>query len=106
MDRPSSIQINYQKYYNAPDLKEYDPDYFYGCARTVRKIVMKKDIAKDCYVYASLHKKKGWTIYENEEKLSNRAKLLLCKKWVLKNVPKMCKDEIKYEIESARLFWN
>jgi hypothetical protein len=101
MDRPSSIQINDQKYYNASDLKEYDPDYFYGCARTVRKIIKKKDIPLGSYEYVSYNKKQGWTIYRNEEKISNKAKLFLCKKWVLKNVPKMCKDELTYEIESA-----
>lgn len=34
-----------------------------------------------------------------EEKISNKAKLLLTKEWVEKNIPKMSKEEIKYDIE-------
>ena len=47
-----------------------------------------------------MYKKNGWNVYQdNGEKISNNAKLLLKQEWTEKNIPKMSKEEIKYDIE-------
>jgi hypothetical protein len=100
MSIPTLISINGDDYYDTKELYKYDKVYFYGCARSIRTIINKKNISKDDYIYASYNKKVGWTVYEDEDNLSNKAKLLLREYWVVNNIPKMCKDEeVKYEID-------
>jgi hypothetical protein len=98
MTLPEEVTINETEYYNAKDLKEYDPAYFHGCATTVRKIIVKKNINNENYIYASYNKKKGWTTYDYNGKISNRAQLMLKKDWCESNIPKMSKTE---DIEHA-----
>jgi hypothetical protein len=50
---PELITINDIAYYDANKLKEYDSIFFYGCARTVRKIIEKKNIKEDNYKYVT-----------------------------------------------------
>jgi hypothetical protein len=89
MSIPNIISINNNNYYNAKELYAYDKVYFYGCGRSIRLIIDKKSINNDNYIYASYNKKKGWTVYTDEDKLNNKAKLLLREEWVINNVAKM-----------------
>jgi len=87
--KPSEIIINNNKYYNANDLSEYDPTYFFGCSKTVRNILGKKKIDKNNYVYATFNKKTGWAMSADQSKPATKACLLLASKWVVENIPKM-----------------
>ena len=40
--RPVLITYNNTKYYNAADLKNYDPIFFHGTSSGIRKIITKK----------------------------------------------------------------
>ncbi len=98
MERPQSFEFKGEKVYNSEELKKYDVNYFYGCARTVRLLIEKKKISKDNYYFA-YNRKKGWI--ESHEKYP-RAKLLLKESWVLNNVPLMTVGgKIKYVIDEA-----
>jgi hypothetical protein len=101
ISKPTTIKINGKIYYDANELKEYDKLYFHGCAKTVRKIIDKKNISEDQYIYITYNNsKQEYTIYKDTEKLSKTAKLMLRKKWVLKNIPKMSdNNKIKYDID-------
>jgi prophage antirepressor-like protein len=100
MESPQEVIINDIKYYYAKDIKEYDPTFFHGTAKSVRKIIEKHNINRVNYIYASYNKNKGWTIYEDHTKLSKSTKLLLTKEYIETNVPKMCvTDDLKYDIE-------
>ena len=85
--------------YNADDLKEYDPIFFYGCSRGVRKIIERKNIDPYNFKWGSKHKS-GWKSCSADYP---KGKLLLKADWVYENVPKMVinKDDIKYEYEEA-----
>ena len=105
MERPKVIKLAEKEYFDATELKTYDPIYFTGTSRTVRLIVTKKEIPLDQYCYASLSKLKGWTM-SNQKAPSSKATLLLLKDWVLKNIPKMKPDseeskEAVYEYPEA-----
>lgn len=90
--RPPIIYLGDEKYYTTDSLRTYDPVYFHGCSRTSRKIIEKKSIDSDYYVYATLSKKHGWKLSTNQNKPSNKAKALLIEDWVIENVPKMKPD--------------
>lgn len=89
MNRPNSIEIENNDYYNAFDLRLYDPKYFYGCARTVRRLIERKNIEKKYYAYGNYNKRYGWRFSDNQEKPPPKAQLLLLSEWVLDNVPNM-----------------
>jgi hypothetical protein len=59
-NKPEPITIDDNEYYNADELKVYDPVFFYGCARTSRNIIKKKDIDSDNYEYGNYNKRYGW----------------------------------------------
>ena len=104
--RPKEISLGDVKYYNADDLRTYDSAYFHGCSRTVRKIIKKKTIDADKYVYATWSKKNGWTKSSNQAKPSNKAKLLFLNDWVTQTIPKMMPDsneskDAQYEYPEA-----
>ena len=42
VNKPIIIEFNDTKHYDAEDLKDYNPVYFFGCGRTVRTIIQKK----------------------------------------------------------------
>ena len=89
--KAAPVVINFSGiyYYSADELKEYDGAFFHGCAKTVRKIIEKKNISTENYLYATYNKGKGkWTISDHK-KPSNKAKLYLLDTWVESNVPKM-----------------
>jgi hypothetical protein len=100
--KPKIIAINGKHYYNADDLKNYDPAYFKSCSNS-RKILEKVVIPEDKYIFAS-HIDGSWEIKDETYK---RAKLLIRKKFVLGNVPKMIpnleKDKVRkmYDVEVA-----
>jgi hypothetical protein len=83
-NKPKAIKINKKYYYNANKLMKYDPVYFKGVF-SVRKIIEKKNISEDQYIYAY--------IVDGEWKESNKsypkAKLFIRKKYVEENIPKM-----------------
>ncbi len=86
---PTTINFSGTNYYSADELKEYDGAFFHGCAKTVRKIIEKKGITEENYLYATYNKGKDkWTI-SDKNKPSNKAKLYLLSDWVESNVPKM-----------------
>ena len=102
MSVPQIITIDNTNYYNAKELYNYDKTYFYGCSKSIKIIITKKNINEDMYIYASFNKKKGWTTHGNDGS-TNKTKLLLKEEWVVNNVPKMntSDEEIKYDIEEA-----
>jgi hypothetical protein len=100
MSVPNIISIDNINYYDAKELYAYDKVYFYGCSKSIKTIIKKKNIDTEMYMYASFNKKKGWTIYGNDG-TTNKSKLLLKEEWVINNVPKMSDEEVKYDIEEA-----
>jgi hypothetical protein len=89
VQRPQIIKHKEISYYNANDLKAYDPIFFHGTSAGVRKIVDRKNIDSSNIHYATRSKKFGWTSCCHQNKPSTKAKLLLLESWVLTNVPKM-----------------
>ena len=87
--KPKEINFNNIDYYNADDLKLYDTMFFYGCSRTIRRIIGLKKIKKDDYIYASWNKKVGWMLAADQINPHNKAKLLISADWVARNMPKM-----------------
>jgi hypothetical protein len=84
--------------YFADDIKKFDSVYFYGCAKTIRKIVDKKKIPDDMYFYVS-KTKDGW---KKSVEMFKKSKLVIKTEWVEKNVPNMTTDHtIKNDIENA-----
>jgi hypothetical protein len=84
--------------YNADELKEYDPYFFLGCSRGIRKIVDKKSIPNTEYYYGSASKS-GW---KKCTSIYPKAKLLLKADWVHDNVPKMAMNkDVLYDVEPA-----
>lgn len=99
MEVPQSFTVEDRQYYNAKDLKTYDPVYFHGTSRAIRKIVEKKKIPEGQYLYANFSKRKGWTCAKNQNKPSSKASLLLLKKWVEIHIPKMTSKNIQEELD-------
>jgi hypothetical protein len=84
--------------YNADDLREYDPNFFYGCSRGIRKIIERKKIDVSDFKWGSKHKS-GWKGCSADYP---KGKLLLKADWVHENVPKMAiNEDVKYEYEEA-----
>jgi hypothetical protein len=99
--KPISFIVDKKKYFNAKDIKIYDSAFFYGTSRTIRSIIIKKNISSTKYIYASFSKKNGWKLSLDQIKPPSRANLLLSEKWVLNNVPKMkiiTSNDSKYNI--------
>ena len=86
--KPKTIEIDNTEYYIANDLKEYDPTYFFGCSKTVRSIIDKKNIDVENYLYANESKLHGWKLVADKENPPPKAQLLLSKNWVQDNVSK------------------
>jgi hypothetical protein len=89
--RPQIIKHNNASYYNAKELKVYDPAFFYGTSNGIRAIIKKKNIDQINIHYATFSKKFGWSS-SVQTKPSANAQLLLLESWVLKNIPKMMLD--------------
>lgn len=100
--KPKSFNLNGQIVYCAKLLKKYDPIFFYGTSRTIRKVIDNRNIPQNMYVYSSYNKKKNeWTVYNDNKKIPNRAVLYLHKEWVDVNLFKTKKnDDIKVNNEA------
>src|SRR5207253_9197740 len=79
-------------YYNADELRTYDQTFFFGCSRTSRMIIDKKNIDKKEYVYGNYNKLFGWRASEKQQTPPLKAKLLLTKKWVIDNMQSMTQN--------------
>ena len=106
VQRPQVIKHNNISYYNAKDLKKYDPAFFIGTSRGIREVIKKKNINMTNIHYATLSKKFGWTSVCHQDKPSTKAQLLLLESWVVANIPKMMvgsdeSKEEKYEYPEA-----
>jgi len=86
MSRPQIITIDDIKYYNANDLKKFDPVYFFGCSRTIRTIIKKKNINIANIAFGNDNVRLGWRLSSDQSKPPSKAKLLLVERWVLENV--------------------
>jgi hypothetical protein len=88
-DVPKIITINGKKYYNSVDLLKFDPLYFKGCVSS-RNIIKKKNLSINDYIYVqSLQNIENDNEYEIADGKCKKAKLLLRKKFVDANIPKM-----------------
>ena len=92
VNKPIIIEFNDTKHYDAEDLKDYNPVYFFGCGRTVRTIIQKKDISSDNFIYANKSKLHGWRKVENQQEPPLKARLLLSEEWVNGNIPGFSAD--------------
>lgn len=88
-------------YFEASFLKEKVPTYFYGCSATINKIIEKKNIPINEYIFASYSKVKGWKLLA-QDSIYNNKKLLITKKWVEGNVPGFIKVESKIPIDDSK----
>ena len=74
------IELGGKMFYNTEFVKQSCPAFFYGCAKTLRKIIEKKNIKNDEYTYATFAPKTNkWSVSNDNVK---SAKLLLEKTWV------------------------
>jgi hypothetical protein len=77
-NKPEIITIGDVDYYNVYHLKDYDQVYFYGYVKTPRKIITKRNINNDSYIYATFNEKKNvWTTYDENDKIPLRAVLYI-----------------------------
>lgn len=79
---PTPVHYAGRLMYFAEELKAYAPAYFYGCARTVRKIIQRKSIPQSYYKFV---KEKNGALQPSVETY-NRSKLLLDATWAQHNV--------------------
>ena len=88
-------------FYNTEFVKQSCPAFFYGCAKTLRKIIEKKKLTNEEYTYATYAPKTNkWSLSNDSVK---SAKLLLEKTWVENNVPSFGNNNIKLDLEMAPL---
>lgn len=91
--KPQPISIENVAYYNAKDLKCFDPVFFKGFKANIRKIIDKKSIPEEQYMYATHSQKNGWKPSIDQSNLSAKAQLLLTESWVMDNMPNMSADQ-------------
>jgi hypothetical protein len=93
------VELNGKIFYNTEFVKHSCPAFFHGCAKTLRKIVEKKNIKNEEYVYATYAPKTNkWSLSNDTVK---SAKLLLEKGWVETNVPTFGNNNVKLDLEMA-----
>jgi hypothetical protein len=81
-----SIEKSETLYYNADELKVYNPTYFRGTSKGIRRIVELKKIPPESYIIAFFVKKsKVWNKLD-EPITINGAKVLIVKEWVDVNI--------------------
>ncbi len=83
MDKYQKIIIKGKQYYSTKDIKDFSPEFFYGCNNKLRRIIEKKNIPNKDIVYG---------YYKNNELIIcgdtyPKATLYLSEKWVNKFVP-------------------
>ena len=81
--KPISFKIDSKgkDYYLADELKEYHPLFFYGCSKTIRQIINRKNIPQEEYLFVNKLKNK-WNITDITSK---KAKLLISQNWIEQN---------------------
>jgi hypothetical protein len=85
--------VNGLRYYKAEYVKEVCPAFFVGCMRSVRKLVDRKKIPENGYMFATFIKSSNtWKPSCIEV---NKAALLLTEEWVKENVPRFGNKEEK-----------
>lgn len=94
-----SIEILGRQVYEANFIKDKVPTFFVGCSSSIGKIIEKKKIPKDKYMWCSYHKQNGYTIVD--PKIVNKRKLYIDKEWVEQNVPTFGDNDKELEIEIA-----
>ena len=88
IDKPKSIKINGERYYIVNELKKYDPVYFFGYTKMTRKIIDKKGMSDDDYLYATFNSATNkWTTYKDN--IPPKALLYFKKTWVQTHIPTM-----------------
>jgi hypothetical protein len=93
------IELNGKMFYNTEFIKHSCPAFFHGCAKTLRKIVEKKNMKNEEYTYATFAPKTNkWSLSNDTVK---SAKLLLEKGWVEANVPNFGNNNVKLDLEMA-----
>jgi|688.fasta_scaffold117517_3 hypothetical protein len=93
------IELSGKMFYNTEIVKHSCPAFFYGCAKTLRKIIEKKKLTNEEYTYATFAPKTNkWSLSNDSVK---SAKLLLDKTWVETNVPGFGNNNVKLDLENA-----
>ena len=91
------IDFNNTKYYRADYVKEINPAFFHGCARSIRYIIDKKKLSVNDYIYATFSSKENkWS---KSSKEINKASLLLNEEYVNNNVPGFGTNTKKLDLE-------
>lgn len=91
------IVFNNTKYYRADYVKEINPVFFHGCARSIRYIIDKKKLTENDYIYATFSSKENkWS---KSSKEINKASLLLTEEYVNNNVPGFGNNTKKLDLE-------
>ena len=94
----SKIVLNDKEYYYIDDVKHICPIFFHGCAKSSRKLIEKRKIQNENYVYATFAPKSlKWSLSNDTIK---SAKVLLSCDWVTSNVPGFGNSK-KIELEMA-----
>lgn len=74
--------INGTVYYNVNQLRDNYQAYFYGCIKSPKKIIEKKNIPVDCYLFAT-ENKQGYTVYDKvTDNVPKKAIFFMKKEWV------------------------
>lgn len=105
----SEIALNGDIYYNATQLKELEPAFFFKCSRCIKKVVEVKNIPGEGYIFASANKT-GYKVYE--ENPPKTAALYIKKSWaeenILKNVRKsddsVSTSDVDYTVAPPLIF--
>ncbi|EKX32325.1 hypothetical protein GUITHDRAFT_121495 [Guillardia theta CCMP2712] len=85
-NKPSPFDFCGHTVFDAEDLRAFDSLFFFGCAKTIRKIIDKHNIPTSDYFFGSYSIKAGWKFSTKDNR---KAKLLLSEGWVLSNIPSM-----------------
>ena len=93
------IELSGKMFYNTEFVKQSCPAFFYGCAKTLRKIIDKKKLTNEEYTFATYAPKTNkWSVSNDNVK---SAKILLEKTWVETNIPGFGNNNVKLDLEMA-----
>lgn len=80
-----AFKLDSKLVYDATYLKEKQPKYFKGCKTNPIKIIQKKSIPKEHYMFASYSKIDGWKLLDHDSNYKKK-KLLISKEWTDANI--------------------
>lgn len=92
----SKYTIDGKVLYSVKDLKQNNPKFFIGCAKTLRTIIKRKKIPNDMTVFAT-KTKTGWTLSSSDIKKAN---LFLKVEWVENNFKYIQESSCEMDIQS------